>query len=175
MKRLLPFLLLLSVHSLHAQKIIINGQEELRPLVWADFAGEPDGNNPYFAYTFWNIGYRFTGARFTGDAALLEGFELTLQFDPKRSWVKPGKQTDELLRHEQGHFNAGLLCHREILKAMATARFSRTGYKEELQKLVTDAVQKYKDLNRRYDDETAHSINKEAQAKWNAFFEKELQ
>ena len=174
MKLLLALLLTFAFDTLCAQKIIINGEEGTRPLTWSDFAGTPDNSNPFFAYTFWNLSYRFTGAHFTGDAAQLEGFEITLKFDPQASWVKPGKQTDGLLKHEQGHFNAGLLCLREAMNAVAAAHFTRSGYLDEVKTLVSNTVQKYKDMNLRYDEETAHSINKEAQARWNAFFEKEL-
>lgn len=175
MRILMTLLLALVLQNLRAQKIIINGKEGNRPLVWSDFAGKPDESNPYFAYTFWNLNYRFSGVTFNGDQATLQGLEVVLEFNGQASWVKPGKQSDELLKHEQGHFNAALLCLKEVLKTVAAAQFTRGNYKEEIQKIVYGTVQKYKDMNIRYDEETRHSMNKEEQKKWDAFFEKSLQ
>lgn len=174
MRIFLALFLTLILQTASAQKIIINGNEGNRPLVWNDFAGKPDDASPYYAYTFWNLNYRFSSVTFTGDTATLQGLAVNLLLDPQASWVKPGKQTDELLKHEQGHFDAGLLCLNETLKALASARFTRTGYKEEIQKLVKSTLQKYKDMNQRYDEETRHSQNKEEQKKWNAFFQNAL-
>jgi hypothetical protein len=160
--------------AIQAQKVIISGEEAARPLRWSDFSGKPDHNSPFFAYTWWNMDYSFTGARFSGDAATLEGFSVTLKLDPQNSWLKPGKESDELLKHEQGHFDVGLLCVKEFLERVKTASFSRTGYKTELQEIANSTLQKYKAMGEQYDRETNHSKSRDAQQKWNAFFAESL-
>ncbi|RYG50934.1 MAG: hypothetical protein EOO01_09580 [Chitinophagaceae bacterium] len=106
--------------------------------------------------------------------AFLNGFEMTVEFDAKNSWVKKGKETEELLKHEQGHFDVGVLYMQEVLESMATARFTRAGYKDEFQKIIKDIHDKYVAMGDKYDKDTNHSIKKDEQAKWNAFFEEKV-
>lgn len=173
-KTIFVFLFLVITAAASAQKVIISGIEGNRLLQWNDFTGTPDNSNPYFALTFWNINYKFSGVQFDGDKALLNGFEITLQLNPKESWIKKGKESDELLKHEQGHFDVGVICMKELLKKMAAASFTRTGYQQEIQKLTSETIKKYLDMGKQYDNETNHSIKKDEQKKWNEFFSREL-
>src|SRR4051812_40137104 len=111
------FLLLVSFYS-NSQKIIISGTETSRPLVWKDFSGTPDNSSAYYALTWWTLRFRYQSVAYNGNDAQLNGFQVQLELDPKNSWVKPGKETDYLLAHEQLHFNMGILCMREIIAAV---------------------------------------------------------
>ena len=157
-----------------SQKIIISGKEGNRPLKWSDFTGTPDDNSSYFANTYWKTGFSYTNVKPDGDVATLENFQFNLELDPQRSWVKEGKQTDDLLKHEQGHFNIALLCRKEVLQKMTNAKFSKTNVQSEVRAFMNEMQKKYHEMNVQYDKETAHSLNKEEQARWNSFFEKEL-
>ena len=57
---------------------------------------------------------------------------------------------------------------------MATASFSKTGYKEEFQKLIEGIHHKYVVMGDKYDKDTNHSIKRDEQARWNAFFEEKV-
>ncbi len=155
-----------------AQKVVINGVEGDRLLTWNDFKGEPDKGSPYFANTAWTTLY-LDQVKFTDTVALLTSFQFTLMLDPKSTWLKPGKGSDALLKHEQGHFDIGYLFMQEVIKNIKTVSFSRQNFQKELEAFITKIHQKYTDLNKQYDDETAHSANKEAQEKWNNYFDKE--
>jgi hypothetical protein len=170
----MAFLVTVFFQTATAQKVFIRGEEGLRPLTWSDFTGAPDDSSPFFANTAWVSSFKFNSVRFNGEAALPEGFEFTLQLDPQGSWVKKGKQTDDLLRHEQGHFNIGLLYMREAVNKIGAAAFTRSGYQAEIKTMLGEVHKKYVQMGEQYDKETAHSINKEAQQKWDAFFSKEL-
>jgi hypothetical protein len=100
----------------------------------------------------------------------MNGFEIILELDPNNSWAKNDKVTDALLIHEQGHFNLGILCVREILNKYKETKFTRSNYKVALQGIISDASKKYNDLGLLYDKETDHSKNIEEQLKWNKFF-----
>ena len=167
-------LLVTAFHSLPAQKILIGSTEGVRLLQWSDFAGKPDDNSSYFAYTAYKTKFKFENVQFDGDKAIIKGFEMTLEFDKNKSWVKKGKETGELLKHEQGHFDVGLLYMQEVLQKIAKANFTRSGYKQEFEKLITDTHQKFKDMGFQYDKETTHSTKKEEQERWNRFFDSEL-
>src|SRR5690349_20146346 len=109
------FFLLVFSFSANSQNIIIGGKETSRPLVWKDFSGTPDNSSPFFALTGWNLKFRYQSVEFNGNDAQLTRFQVQLELDPVNSWVKPGKETDYLLSHEQLHFNMGILCMREII------------------------------------------------------------
>ncbi len=175
LKWIVAFLLLTADNNLLAQKITINGTDGNRPLQWTDFTGKPDNSNPHSALTGVMINYSFSGVQFNGSRATLNGFEAALQLDQKNSWLKKGKESDELLKHEQGHFDISILCLQELLKKVFQTSFSRDNYKMELQNISNETFKKYADMNVQYDKETNHSINKEEQLKWNAFISKQLQ
>jgi hypothetical protein len=168
------FLLLTILQNLSAQKILIDGTEGNRQLLWADFKGAPNNSSPYFAYTAWKTNVKFSGVQFEGEKAFINGFEMTVEFDAKNSWVKKGKETDELLRHEQGHFDVGILYMQEVFQTIATASFTKAAYKDEFQKIIRDIHDKYVAMGDKYDKDTNHSIRKDEQAKWNAFFEEKV-
>jgi hypothetical protein len=170
MKLILTLTVLLTTHFLSAQKIIINGSEGNRTLVWNDFNGRPDESSPYYANTGWLINYKYGGIQNKGGKVVINGFEAILQLDPKKTWLKKGKGTDALLLHEQGHFDIALLCLNELMKKVKEGIFSSSNYNNELQELFQDVIKKYREMGDQYDTETGHSKNEEQQQKWNVFF-----
>jgi hypothetical protein len=85
------------------------------------------------------------------------------------------RETDELLTHEQGHFNLGILCMQEVLQTYKKMYFTKDDYLSQLHNLLVDTIKKYNDLGLKYDEETAHGRNKKKQEKWNIFFDNNLQ
>ena len=152
-----------------AQEVLINGKPGERLLAWNDFTGTPDETASYFASTYWNLNYKYSGVKMDADTVSLKGLVLTLQFDGSRSWLKEGKATDDLLKHEQGHFDLGRLCQLEILVIVKTTVFLKADFKTQLKTILNNTIDKYKKLGRKYDEETNHSINKEKQEEWNNF------
>ncbi len=171
------FLLLVAIifnFQSNGQKIIVNGQETLGKLSWVDFSGKVDKSSTYNAYTSYSFKTKFGGVNFIGDSAIINGFEVILEFDHKKSWAKANKLTDELLVHEQGHFDIGILCVREIAKNFKVSKFTKANLNSLLQSITTEASKKYREMGLTYDAETNHSINKEQQLKWNNFFSTQL-
>jgi len=162
------FILGISVQS-SAQEVLINGKPGQRLLVWSDFAGTPDETSQYFANTYWNLNYKYSGVHTNADTVSLSGLERTLQFVADKSWLKEGKGTDDLLKHEQGHFDIGKLCQLEILAEVKKTVFYKDDFKSKLKTIFNSALEKYKALGRKYDEETEHSINKQKQEEWNGF------
>jgi hypothetical protein len=165
--------LLFAIHT-RAQKIIINGQEGNRKLTWDDFTGKPDKSDPFMAYTHWNISQKMDNIRVMGDSVTIGSMEVTLELDPKKSWAKKGNLSDELLVHEQGHFDLGLMCQREILTLLKQAKFTKTNLSYTVQNIINSQLVKYDGLMKKYDQETNHSANKEQQKKWNLLFAEAL-
>lgn len=160
--------------NIFSQKIIISGEETNRKLVWSDFTGKVDKSAPYYAYTRFKIGFQTGNIDVIGDSVSIDKFEVNVELDPKESWAKKDKVSDALLIHEQGHFDIGILCMREILANYRQAKFTRTNVNYTIQTIVNNASRKYHEMTLKYDKETNHSADKEQQAKWNLFFSEML-
>jgi hypothetical protein len=99
----------------------------------------------------------------------LVSFRIRLQVTRASSWVVRGSQTDDLLSHEQGHFDLQGLSARDLMNRLSKLRASDP---EELKRLVAaefKASQKEAQaMSNRYDDETQHGLDIEAQRRWKA-------
>jgi hypothetical protein len=168
------FFLFSPIH-IFSQEIIINGKPGNRPLIWSDFAGKQDKESTKDAYTYWNITYGHQGAVFKGDTVVFKELKVKLELNSRESWRKKEKESPELLKHEQGHFDIGRLFATELQQAFATEVFLRKDSQPRLQKIFSEALKKYTDLGLKYDKETDHSKNKPEQQKWNLLFETQLQ
>ncbi len=95
---------------------------------------------------------------------------LVLKIIPAETWVIKGKQNEELLAHEQGHWDIlGLIAreyHKEIKKLRGT---SVAQVRSRFRKLEARMAEKRDKLNNGatgYDPETDHGRKKAQQKKW---------
>ncbi|HTH51308.1 MAG TPA: hypothetical protein VL501_05215 [Pyrinomonadaceae bacterium] len=136
-----------------------------RDLEWSDFTGDVDQRSPLFAYTYWSVLYRFDRPVFRDGRAYIKP-TVQLFFLP-RSWVRPDRESAELLEHERGHFKIGRLCARLIESALTSAEYSPANYQKETAEVYSSTAAKCKDVESQYDLDTRHSANRERQAAWN--------
>jgi len=155
------------------QEVIINGDNKIRLLTWKDFTGQP-GKSGYDANTYWKINYSFSGISFKGDTALLQGLSVKLELDKDQSWVKTGKESLDLLKHEQGHFDMGIICQNEIIEQFKKAVLLKMDYQQKLKNIFSDILTKYIMMGLKYDKETDHFKNRDNQKKWDDFFATQL-
>jgi hypothetical protein len=175
MKNILVLLFFIVVaENSFCQGVIINGVNKNRPLTWDDFTGTPDKNSSFEANTYWKLNYKFDGIDFKGDTVKLNSFSVGIELDPNKSWVKKGKETADLLNHEQGHFTIGLLCQNDIIRQIRTTIFFKSNFSEKIKEVFTELSKKYDLMSLKYDEETDHSKNKVNQKKWDTFFSEEL-
>ena len=145
---------------------MINNVETDRALVWSDFKGSPNNNVGYKAMTYYDINIDYNNIHYAGDTVRFN-YTLVVSFNPKKSWVKKGFENDELLRHEQVHFDIGKICAKEIAERMDKEVFLKRDYRYKTNLIFQEVMNKYADVQRRYDTETNHSIVKPEQEKWN--------
>lgn len=155
-----------------SQTVIINGEKINRPLRWTDFTGNPDNDTDLFAYTYWYVRYSWGPFNFKGDTVKWK-VDVSLELE-KRSWQKPEKVSDSLLAHEQGHFNIGLLFARTFLQRVNKTVFFRQNYEARMAEIFNEELEKFRQLEIKYDQETDHFSNREQQQKWEAYFKKAL-
>lgn len=102
--------------------------------------------------------------------------KITAQFHPNESWTRYPKlyHPDEALLHEKKHFEICEIYARKIRKAVSQSTFSKRRFNEELTVLFKKLAHEHKNHQSTYDHETAHSIDREQQKRWNEEIEKEL-
>lgn len=171
----LLFLIAISIsYRAIAQTIFIGDEVTNRKLQWSDFKGRPDPNSPHHAVTTWYLSYEMEGIKTYGDSVSVGKLHAVLQMEPKESWLKKEKATDELLKHEQGHFYIGMLCLQEFTTMYYKTSFRKNNFDAKMKKLFQETLNKYHQLGIQYDKETDHSQNREAQQYWDAFFAKSV-
>jgi hypothetical protein len=163
-----PVLLSLSIQ---AQRIMIGDKEGDRVLTWADFRGKPDASSSFAALTSWNLRINMKSKTTNGGPATMEALEIVLAFNPEKSWVKPGKTVDPLLKHEQGHFDIGRLCLLEMLTILKS--IPPKDQVNQLPAIYQRLMLYYEAMGNRYDQETNHSLNRSKQEEWDRFLEAE--
>jgi hypothetical protein len=150
-----------------AQSIRIGDKQGDRALTWSDFRGKPDGNTSFAALTSWNLKISMQSKSTNGGPSAMESLDIVLAFNPEKSWVKPGKTTAILLKHEQGHFDIGRLCLLEMLAVLKT--IPQKDQVSQLPALYQRLMQHYDAMGIRYDQETNHSLNRAKQEEWDLF------
>ena len=105
-------------------------------------------------------------------------FTVKLVMDADQSWMDRHRITskemmDEILRHEQGHYNIAYMEQQEILRTV-----SRVVFHEDYKSVATNIFEridaKYRQLNLDYDADTQNSTNRVQQRSWDAYFQKRL-
>jgi len=132
-------------------------------LDWSDFRGKPESNSHFDASVNTGITYQWSYGKDKGD------IELNYQVDsfcyPSMSWVKRGQMSDRLLSHEQLHFDISEL-HARIMRKRLKEYKAGDNIRRDLNKMYKLVERMRIIMQERYDEETEHSKNMEAQKKW---------
>lgn len=161
-------------------------------LTWSDFKAE--SNPAVFEDSHSVIKYRYTwtvNSDKIEDQILffIENIELSVDFQPVLSWVRVSQTNDDLLKHEQGHFDLAELIKRENLEKLRNKfyekQFSTRGQNEEQRKqfakedsgrMIAEEIEKLEQLlsqkRQEYDDQTNFGQNLEKQSEFNLAFDK---
>lgn len=170
--RSLPIILILaclfSGSAVFSQNIDWDKGEKL---TWSDFTGESNTSSKYHASTQSGVQY---GSSWSGSSnELTLNFTVFAYFDKTRSWVKPWKGTERLLEHEQLHFDISELHARKLKQALSTYAFTKR-HEKEVKALFTENTEARNAMQAKYDLETDHMVNREAQARWEKYIAEEL-
>jgi len=161
-------------------------------LTWSDFKAE--SNPAIYEDSHSVIKYRYTwtiNSDKIDDQILffIENIQLSVDFHPVLSWGRISQTNEELLKHEQGHFDLAELIKRENLAKLHNKfydeQFPTRGQNEEQRKqfakedsgkMIAEEIEKLdvQLLQRRqeYDDQTNFGQNLEKQSEYNLTFDK---
>lgn len=137
-------------------------------LTWSDFTGNVVDSSKFDAECFAEINYTY---KFYNHKNF--EFEVYAVFDKNTSWSRKEKQSDDLLRHEQMHFNIAQLYAEKLKKEFNSYSYT-AGYNTQILEVFNQKKLEYQALQLRYDEETNHSLNKVKQKEWEEFIENEL-
>ena len=136
-----------------------------RLLTWTDFRGTSPHDGVEGALTGYSLlfGVSCTGSAFA--------YEVSAVFLPHQSWVKPIVLADPderryTLRHEQTHFDLTEVHARRVRKLLREVYDPcRTGH-DSVRTGPERVIAAEADVQRRYDDETRHGLDRVRQRSW---------
>jgi len=147
---------------------VINWNKDVK-LKYADFKATSKGS-PGFAVasTSSAFGYSITdrGGEISGS--------IYVRFYCEESWWNPDFMLDEVLEHEQLHFDICELFGRKLYKEVLELRNSGKISKRSIDRIQSKYEKQYSDYQDLYDKETDHSTNGDEQRKWNKKIKREL-
>ncbi|MDQ2753422.1 MAG: hypothetical protein M3R72_10415 [Bacteroidota bacterium] len=172
MKVAFVIVLLLFITDISAQpdsgKVILD-----RKLSWSDFTGEVDKSSAFSAMTYWSINYSYQARWHQSDTAYVT-FTIHPRFESK-SWVKRNLKSDELLQHEQGHYDLAIICAEMLKGKFSSYTFFKEDYTQKIDSIFQSTHQLIKQIELQYDTETNHMLNREEQKQWNSNIRKLLE
>ena len=161
-------------------------------LDWNDFKAEP--NPAIFENSHSFIKYRYTWTLKSDKLEnqilfFIENIQLFAEFHSLLSWVRISLTNDELLKHEQGHFDLAELVKRENLQKIQNnfynQHFPTRGQNEEQRKqyakedsgkMIAEEIEKLEQLlkqrRQEYDEQTDFGENAEKQLEYDSIFSK---
>jgi hypothetical protein len=144
-------------------------------LTVADMAGAPTDAG-YVAYTNCYVGYSYQPTRHNGVYNI--DFNVQLYLNTNRSWIKMDlvknqNMLQEILKHEQGHYNIAWLMRNELYSVFTRHRYS-ANYQYEIASLFKQIESKYHKMNEDYENQTQHMDDAANQQKWNTWFNRQL-
>lgn len=132
---------------------------EHRTLTWDDFRGKPPKSTSFEAQSHCEM-----------DASLdfeydVVRYEVRCYFRPNEAWTKTNDSY--ILHHEQLHFDLTEVYARKLRKAFSETPVTMANVGATFRNLVKKYNRALEAEQDRYDRETDHSIDQEAQAEWN--------
>ena len=146
--------------------------ESKRPLTWADFQSKIRISGNFQASVMPSFGY-------TQDVNLENGVldvrVAVKAYVPKSAcWANPNDRNDYYLNHEQRHFDIAKIIAEQFKKKMLAKKLTPDNFEALLNMQYLDSYRDMNTMQKAYDGETNHGINRFAQDAWNKRIDKEL-
>lgn len=134
------------------------------PLTWENFEAIPPSESPEHAAVS-STGTTFSWSYSTSQGTTELRFSVHAYFYPKKSWVDSLRKNSALLKHEQLHFDISELYARKLWKALKAYTAMRN-IRADLREIHQEIEAERRFLQKQYDQETQHGLDKTAQSKW---------
>ena len=137
-------------------------------LTWNDFKATPDRSSQFAALTRWKIGYNFEYREGKGHLDVYANFIKT------KSWVKSNSKKDNILAHEQLHFDIAELNARKLRKTWSQYEINYKTLQRDVDRMFNKAWDTTVEMQEDYDKESDHGTIKNKQAAWEKYVAEEL-
>jgi len=157
-----------------------------KTLAWTDFTGPASDKSPHLAFT--SADFTLPAVTVVKDAAsgqfvLNDNITITINFNASKSWKKMDqinakklRTPDEILKHEQGHYDVVALLARDLFIDLMQLKAKQYSGQAALNADVAPILKVYNGTAQKvidkYDSKTEsdHGENGPGQTKWNGFF-----
>ena len=143
-----------------------------RKLTWEDFKADPNLESDAAALTASGITFGYS-VKTSGRRIIDFTTSVEAHFYPNKSWYLKGKGDNHILKHEQLHFDITELYARKFREQLTRLQVNQNVMKQmnRLHITINDALN---ETQKRYDEQSNHSINIEMQKQWVSFIATEL-
>ena len=145
---------------------------ELRRLTWTDFKGDVNPNSDAVALTASGIIFGFSVST-SGSRIVDYSTSVDAHFYPNKSWYNKEEADDYILEHEQLHFDITELYTRKFRERLTKLSVNQN-IRKQLKQLHTSINEELNETQKRYDEQSVHSINTEVQKQWRELITSEL-
>ncbi len=146
---------------------------KVQKLTWDHFRGSVpvDAEAITAAATYCGIGFEANALSDTNSNFQVRVYN---NFYINDSWARPEEMNDDVLAHEQGHFDLCELYTRKLRERMHQVQIDKQTMRTVLKKIYEDLQEEYQIRQQMYEDETAHGVNLQQQKKWQQILNLEL-
>lgn len=148
------------------------GLIKYRQLTWDDFKGKPDNKNQMYAYAPSKTYYTYTWTHGEGDIHLL-AFNIISGFDANSAWSEKWAQNEDLLKHEQTHFDIHELYTRKMVAALKEFTYS-SNFKIEIKAIYDKYIAEANAVQTKFDQETEHYRDTRKEKIWESYIQSQL-
>ncbi len=145
-----------------------------RKLDWNDFNGpvQPMSVDNVAAATFCSIGFETNTVTQDNPTLKVNVFN---SFYVKKSWVRAEEKNNDILAHEQGHFDLCELYTRKLRERMSGITVDVTTLRTTLRTIYAQLQKEYQARQQLYEEETDHGLVITQQKRWQNMIAHELQ
>ena len=141
-------------------------------LVWENFKGKPVDGGRVAAITMSGFGYN-ASMHSSGQKGELN-VQVYCFFNKNKSWVKPGKTTAYILKHEQHHFDVSYIAANIFIDKLQSAAMTSSNYNILLTRIYNECIDIMNKMQDDYDNQTRNGQEKAEQDKWNQFIDNKI-
>lgn len=141
-------------------------------LTWDDFKGKPDKHSEWTAMTYSGIKLRYEYKHHKDNYTVK--ILLYPYMDKTRSWYTDAGHNNYTLAHEQRHFDITILITKQLAEKMRSMEYSPHNFAKQINNVHDEYLEKLRQMQDDYDEETRHGINKYKQRIWDRRIESEL-
>ena len=174
---------IVKTHSKPLAKTPIKANQEKKPIVfkssqtmikklkWSDFSGQIPKSSPWLAYTIWSYSHSLKAVPTRQPNNVRIQLQVKCGLSPK-SWVR--SPHDDLLSHEQGHYDIACLCMLTFKKRVVEQEFNINTYRDDIARIYKETVKEFRAQQILYDEETQHYCDEQEQERWDKQIQEDL-